>query len=74
MRSQTVAAPLRLKSAAECLRFEKQSFGALHQMLAGLGPAERDAAWAEIEQELRAFEGPQGFVGPCEMIVAVGTK
>ena len=74
VRSQTVAAPLRLKSAAECLRFEKESFGALHQMLAGLGPAERDAAWAEIEQELRAFEGPQGFVGPCEMIVAVGTK
>jgi SAM-dependent methyltransferase len=74
VRSQTVQAPLRLKSAAECVRFEKESFGALHQMLAGLGQAERDAAWAEIEQEFHAFEGPRGFMGPCEMVVGVGTR
>jgi SAM-dependent methyltransferase len=34
-----VDAPLRLPSAAECLRFEQESFGALHQMLAGLDEA-----------------------------------
>jgi SAM-dependent methyltransferase len=72
--SQSVPAPLRLTSAAECVRFEKESFGALHQMLAGLGEAEREAAWAEIAEELRAFEGSDGFVGPCEMVVGVGTK
>ena len=33
----------------------------------------REAAWEEIEQELRAFEN-DGFEGPCEMIVAVATK
>ena len=72
--ARRLASPLRLRSAAECVRFERESFGALHQMLAGLDEAARDAAWREIEQELRRFEGPEGFAGPCEMIVAVGTK
>jgi len=74
VRAQTVAAPVRLPSAAECVRFERESFGALHQMLAGLDEAGREAAWAEIAQELRQFEGPSGFTGPCEMVIAVGTK
>jgi SAM-dependent methyltransferase len=72
--SRTVPAPVRLKTAAECVRFEKESFGALHQMLAGLDQAGRDAAWQEIEQELSRFETSSGFEGPCEMIIAVGTK
>jgi hypothetical protein len=67
-----VMAPLRMKSAADCLRFEKESFGALHTMLAGLDQAGKDAAWQEIEQELKKFEGPSGFEGPCELIVISG--
>ena len=35
---------------------------------------EREEVWEEIEAELRQFEGPNGFEGPCEMIVAVGVK
>ena len=69
-----MAAPLRLASAAECLRFEQESFGALHQMLAGLDEDGRAAAWDEIESALERFEGPAGFAGPCELIVAAGTK
>ena len=72
--SRTVAAPVRLETAAECVRFEKESFGALHQMLASLDDAGREAAWGEIEQELARFETASGFEGPCEMIVAVGTR
>jgi SAM-dependent methyltransferase len=71
---RVVPAPLRLASAAECVRFERESFGALHQMLAGLDEAGREEAWEEIERELARFEGPDGFVGPCEMVVAAGTK
>jgi SAM-dependent methyltransferase len=67
-------APLRLPSAAECLRFEQESFGALHQMLAGLDEAGRAEAWTEIELALAQFEGSEGFAGPCEMLVAVGTR
>jgi len=69
---QRMPAPLKMKSAAECLRFEKESFGALHTMLAGLDEAGKEAAWREIEVELRRFEGPAGFEGPCEMIVIAG--
>ncbi len=74
MQTRTVPAPVRMKSAADCVRFEKESFGALHQMLAGLDEAGREAAWREIEQELRAFETNAGFEGPCEMVVGVGIK
>ena len=70
----TMAAPLRLESAAECVRFERDSFGALHQMLAGLPAEERDGVWDEIEDALRQFETPQGFVGPCELHVVTATK
>ncbi len=74
IRSCTVSAPVELKSAAECVRFEQESFGALHQMLSGLDQSEKNAAWGEIEETLRQFETRSGFEGPCEMIVAVGTK
>jgi len=70
-----MAAPLRLASTAECLRFEQESFGALHQMLAGLSDEGRADAWAEIDQALGRFEGPGGgFEGPCELIIAAGTR
>lgn len=71
---RAVPAPLRLPSAVECVRFERESFGALHQMLKPV-PAERQpAVWAEIEDALRRFETDRGFVGPCELLVAAGTR
>jgi SAM-dependent methyltransferase len=69
-----VAAPVRFPSAADCVRFERDSFGALHAMLAGLGASEREEAWQEIEEALRQFEGPDGFVGPCELLVGAATR
>jgi ubiquinone/menaquinone biosynthesis C-methylase UbiE len=66
--------PLRLPSAKECVRFEKESFGALHQMLSSLSDQEKESVWQEIEEELTKFETENGFVGPCEMVVAVGEK
>ena len=56
------------------MRFERESFGALHQMLAGVNEVERESVWEEIANELHQFETAGGFVGPCEMLVAVGTK
>ncbi|MDQ4038005.1 MAG: methyltransferase domain-containing protein [Actinomycetota bacterium] len=72
--SQAVPAPLRLPRAADCVRFERESFGALHQMLAGLTPEEQEEAWQEISTELARFEGPNGFEGPCELLVGWGVK
>ena len=74
IQTRVVPTPLRMNSAAECVRFEQELFGALHQMLAGLNDAERKSAWEEIEQELSKFEGPVGFEGPCEWVVAVGVN
>ncbi len=71
---EAIPAPLELASAAECVRFERDSFGALHQMLSSLEPAAREAAWQEIEAELRQFENERGFSGPCEMLIAAGTR
>ncbi len=72
--TRVIPSPLRLASATDCVRFERESFGALHQMLSGLQPAERDAAWTEITDQLSRFETNGQFIGPCEMLVAAGTK
>jgi SAM-dependent methyltransferase len=71
---KVVPAPLRLGSAAECLRFERESFGALHQMLAGLSVAEREQTWKEVGEALSEFEGPDGFEAPCELLVGAGSR
>jgi SAM-dependent methyltransferase len=68
-----VDAPVRLPSAAECVRFQQESFGALHQMLSSLDADGQAAAWQEITERLAAFETAGGFVGPCELVVVAGT-
>jgi ubiquinone/menaquinone biosynthesis C-methylase UbiE len=72
--TRIVPSPLHLSSATECVRFEREPFGALHQMLSGLPESERGAVWEEVEEELRQFEGADGFEGPCEMVVGAGVK
>ncbi len=71
---ERVHAPLRLKSALECLQFEQESFGALHQMMGGLSGREQDEVWGEIEEALGAFEAGGRFEGPCELLVASAAK
>lgn len=72
--SRALPSPLQLPSSADCLRFERESFGALHQMLSGLDAATVEDVWAEVGRELARFDGPAGFEGPCEMLVAAGVK
>lgn len=71
---ETVPAPLRLSSAAECVRFERESFGALHQMLGGVPEDERAQVWSEIEEALLQFDTGDGFEAPCELLVASGIR
>jgi ubiquinone/menaquinone biosynthesis C-methylase UbiE len=71
---RTIEAPVRFPSAAECVHFERESFGALHAMLAGVPGDEQPAVWTEIEEALAQFEGPDGFVGPCELKVGAATR
>jgi ubiquinone/menaquinone biosynthesis C-methylase UbiE len=74
VQTRPIAAPLRLVSADECLRFEQECFGALHQMLQGASDADRAAAWDEIRDKLKQFEGPNGFESPCELLIGAATK
>ena len=43
-------------------------------MLSGVEERERSAVWDEIERALARFDGADGFVGPCELLVGWGTK
>jgi ubiquinone/menaquinone biosynthesis C-methylase UbiE len=70
----TLSAPLRLASAAECVRFERESFGALHQMLSSVPAPDREQVWADIEVALGEYETVAGFVGPCELHVLGGAR
>ncbi len=45
-----VPSPVLLPSAADCVRFQQESFGALHQMMAGLSDDERVDTWAEVHE------------------------
>jgi hypothetical protein len=72
IQERRVPAPLKTKPVTDCLRFLKESLGALYTMLAGLDQAGKDAAWAEIDTALRNFESPCGFEGPCELVVIAG--
>ena len=72
--AEVVPAPLRLPSAAACARFAREAFGAWHQLLADVPPDQQNAAWDELELALRQFEAHGAFVGPCELLVGVGTK
>ena len=74
IQTRVVPAPLRLTSASECLRLERESFGALHQMMSGLSEAEREETWREIERGLGQFESAEGFEGRCELVIGAGVK
>ena len=72
--SKTFSAPLKMQSAAECVRFEQESFGALHEMMTPMSEGERNDTWSEIHDALRQFESPTGFEGPCEILIGAGAK
>ncbi len=74
IKTEVVNAPVIMPSAKDCVRFEYESFAALHQMLGGLSENEKEAAWEEIQFELEKFENENGFSGPCELVVGVGQK
>jgi len=67
-------APLRMSSADECVRFMKESFGNLHQMMSRLSDKEKSEAWKEIRSEMGQFESSGRFTGLCELVIASGTK
>lgn len=64
----------RLPSAAAATAMIREGFPFYKAMIAHLSKEQQDAAWTELEQTLRGFEGADGFAGPGEFNLVVGRK
>jgi len=69
-----VMAPFRLPSVKDYLDFVRTSASPILQILGRLDETARDAAWAEIEAKLSAFNTPGGWEGPNELLLTVGRR
>ena len=69
-----VMAPFRLSSVKDYLDFIRTSAGPILQILSRLDAPAREAAWAEIEAKLSAFNTSTGWVGPNELLLTVGRR
>ncbi len=68
----TVNASHRFPPGDEVIQRLKDS--QLGEPIAKLPDAQREQAWAEVEQQLRRFEGPNGWEFPGEVLIGVGTE
>jgi SAM-dependent methyltransferase len=69
-----VAAPFRLPSVKHYMNFIKTSAGPVVQIVQGLEPMKRDAAWAEMEMALGRFETATGWEGPNELLLTAARR
>jgi ubiquinone/menaquinone biosynthesis C-methylase UbiE len=64
----------RLLSAAAAVENMKKGAGDNRELMNRLNEADRERAWAEITEQFKRFEGPNGFEIPGEVLIGVGTK
>ncbi|MEJ0017255.1 MAG: methyltransferase domain-containing protein [Acetobacteraceae bacterium] len=64
----------RLDDAAMAVAMVRESYAGCIALIAGLPPAGQAAAWAELEQALARFEGPEGCVIPGEFNLVAGRR
>lgn len=67
-------APFRLRSARAYLDFVRTSASPIQQILAGLDPARRHAAWTAMEERLEKFDTPAGWEGPNELLLTAARR
>jgi ubiquinone/menaquinone biosynthesis C-methylase UbiE len=70
--AQVVRASLRLESSAEALEMMQQAFGAYRAVVADLSSEARAAAWSEVGECLKQFEGDEGFQVELEFVIGSG--
>ena len=68
-----IEAPVRMASAAECVRFRREASGTLGAMMAAMEDDAREAAWAEMHGALCALERGGAFVSPCTVLLGSAT-
>ena len=66
--------PRGFPSAAAAVGNMRKAAGDLKELMTPLNEADREQAWAEIAEQFKQFEGPNGLEIPGEVLVAVGTK
>ena len=72
---RSASIPRRFQSAAAAVaNMKKATTGDLGELMKQLKESDREQAWAEIEEQFRRFEGPNGFEAPGEVLIGVGTK
>jgi SAM-dependent methyltransferase len=69
-----VDAQLRMESAEDCARLQREAFGGVDQLLAALAPSEREEVWKEVVDQLRPLEQNGSFVSNAQFIVGSGMK
>ena len=70
----SIDAPFKMASVRHYIDFIRNSASPVLQILARLEPAAADAAWAEIEQRLSAFNTATGWEGPNELLLTAGRR
>ncbi len=71
--TKTVRAPLRLGRADDALEMIQQAFGAYRAVIADLEDDKKAAAWSEVLEALKQFEGNDGFETEFEFIIGSGS-
>ena len=67
-------ATFKLPSARAYLDFVRTSASPIQQIVAGLDPVRRHAAWAVMEERLRTFDTAAGWEGPNELLLAAARR
>ena len=52
----------------------RKGAGDAKELINRLEDGVREQAWAEIAEQFKRFEGPNGFEIPGEVLIGVGTK
>jgi ubiquinone/menaquinone biosynthesis C-methylase UbiE len=61
-------------SLADAVRYAKETPLPLRELMGRLTPTQHEQAWADVEQVLQQFVGPDGYDSPCDFLIGVGTK
>jgi len=64
----------RLQSAADAVKNMRKGAGDNRELMNRLSEDDRERAWAEIAEQFKQFDGPNGFEAPGEVLIGVGTK
>jgi len=74
VKATSVPTVQRLESASMMTTVMREGYAFYKALIADLPSDKQELAWTEVEQELKRFEGPDGFAGVSEMNLVVGRK